>query len=959
MEYTDHMVTPEPLPSLFLPLSSPRVTLEAVGGKALNLSKLARAGFPVPNGFIIPTDRYHEYVEHNLLGARIAAALKGVDESHPEELAAAAEGIQAGFRAGALPPGMDSALEIAWRWLGAPPVAVRSSATAEDLPGLSFAGQQDTYLNVTGVESLCQAVVDCWASLWTARAIGYRARNGISHEGIALAVVVQKMVPALASGVMFTANPLTGKRGEVVIDATLGLGEALVSGQVEPDHYVVSLRELRRAEAISPVSQEITTPPVAATDDILHKTLGAKATVITNAAGGGTRTEQASHAHQQAIPDEVILELARMGREIETLYGFPQDIEWAYFPGRDVVMERVQPDEATSSMVGKHPRKDIYILQSRPITTLYPLPENLPPEPLSTLIGLHLVQGVMEPITPLGQDTIMLLLTSGGRVLGLRHTIESQTAFYSAAERLWINVTPIIRSPLGSKLYSRAIKAIDPSVAQIFDGLTSDPRLAPQRARPSLRTLWRLARFLVPFIGRVMGVLCRPEHASQNTLRMFDAVVAETRRRVTSSGDLWADFAVRMKLFDLAARIFPEFVIPTGIPPIVAGMASFFGVLERFSHQIADRTGDPRFRTLHLEIARGLPNNVTTEMDLRLWKTAQTLRQDPAAAQAFMETPAPALASAYQAGSLPPKAQRALGTFLDQYGARGVGEIDLGRPRWSEEPTHVIQTIQSYLQITDPEQAPESVFGRGARTAAQAVDTLATAVRQLPGGGLKSRLVRVAARRYRALGGLREAPKFFAIRMMGVLRQGLLASGEDFVAAGLLEHADDLFFLHIAELREIAARREITDELRARIAERRATRAREMLRRQIPRVLLSDGTAFYEGVAAPEGESDAIVGDPVSPGVVEGVVRVVFDPHETQLQPGEILVCPGTDPAWTPLFLYAGGLVMEVGGMMTHGSVVAREYGIPAVVGVHQATTRLKTGQRVRVDGTSGRIEVL
>jgi pyruvate,water dikinase len=236
-------------------------------------------------------------------------------------------------------------------------------------------------------------------------------------------------------------------------------------------------------------------------------------------------------------------------------------------------------------------------------------------------------------------------------------------------------------------------------------------------------------------------------------------------------------------------------------------------------------------------------------------------------------------------------------------------------------------------------------------------------------GRIKAHLVRFAVRRYRALAGLREAPKFFAIRMMGIMRQGLLASGEQMVAAGLFEQADDLFFLHVAELKDLAnqlANWKVGDNppaslvaLRLTIKERRALREREMRRAQIPRVLLSDGTAYYEGLGAVEAKEGQFFGDPVSPGVVEGAVRVVFNPLDAKLQPGEILVCPGTDPAWTPLFLTASGLVMETGGMMTHGSVVAREYGIPAVVGVHQATSRLHTGDRIRVDGRSGLIEVM
>ncbi|MGD8794673.1 MAG: PEP-utilizing enzyme, partial [Anaerolineae bacterium] len=331
---------------------------------------------------------------------------------------------------------------------------------------------------------------------------------------------------------------------------------------------------------------------------------------------------------------------------------------------------------------------------------------------------------------------------------------------------------------------------------------------------------------------------------------------------------------------------------------------------------------------------------------------------DEAAATHFAATPAEGLAAEYRGGSLPAAAQAALADFLDRYGMRGVGEIDLGRPRWREAPAPVMRTVKSYLAIDDPALAPDVVFRRGEAEAQEAVERLVAGLRGTHRGRLKARLARWAARRVRALGGLRESPKFWAVRVMGAVRAGLLESGQALVEAGQLSHADDLFFLALGELEALASGE--AQDWAALVTARREAYGREMGRRQVPRLLLSDGQAFYEGVAAPvdavEGE---LTGSPVSPGVVEGVVQVVLDPHQAQLAQGEILVCPGTDPAWTPLFLVAGGLVTEVGGLMTHGSVVAREYGIPAVVGVSQATHRLQTGQRVRVDGTAGRITIL
>ena len=267
-----------------------------------------------------------------------------------------------------------------------------------------------------------------------------------------------------------------------------------------------------------------------------------------------------------------------------------------------------------------------------------------------------------------------------------------------------------------------------------------------------------------------------------------------------------------------------------------------------------------------------------------------------------------------------------------------------------------MQTLQSYLKIGE-DQAPDILFARGEQRAKVAIEKLANDARALPGGWLREKLVRAAARRVRALTGAREAPKFYAIRVMGVVRAELLKLGEEFAKAGIVEHREDLAFLHIRELDALAHRQ--YGDWKTLIAGRRAVYERESRRKQIPRLLVSDGRAYYEGLGSEMDDGDVITGSPVSPGVVEGVVHVVFDPHESQLAPGEILVCPGTDPAWTPLFLAAGGLVTEVGGMMTHGSVVAREYGIPAVVGVHQATTRLQTGQRIRLNGTSGKIVIL
>jgi pyruvate,water dikinase len=475
---------------------------------------------------------------------------------------------------------------------------------------------------------------------------------------------------------------------------------------------------------------------------------------------------------------------------------------------------------------------------------------------------------------------------------------------------------------------------------------------------------------------RVIRLWWTPERERERLTLLMDEAVHQSKTRSAVTGDTGDILSQRLEKLHEARNIFPDVVIPQGITPVVASMVPFFGIIRRFSAQAAETAGNPTFAQAYLEIAGGLPHNVTTEMDLALWNVAQTIVADTDSSKVFQETSAADLTARYLQANLPSRIQESIASFIGHYGARGVGEIDIGLPRWGEDPTHIMQVLQSYLQIKDLDKAPDAAFAHAAKSAEQAAAHLESAVRQMHGGFIKSRLLRWAISRYRALAGMREAPKFFAIRMLDIIRQGLLQSGQELVDAGHLKQRDDLFFLSIRELDELneamvkSKNRSTTEQnkpdlhtltqaIQVRIAERRAKYQREHLRKQIPRVLLSDGTTYYEGVRTPEGQEGAIIGDPVSPGEVEGTARVIFDPHSTQLTPGEILVCPGTDPAWTPLFLTASGLVMEVGGMMTHGSVVAREFGIPAVVGVHQATERIKTGQRLRVNGSTGEITLI
>jgi rifampicin phosphotransferase len=893
------------IPMTILPFNSAEATLEAAGGKGMNLVRLTRSGFAVPPGFIISTDAYREFVSANRW---LPAILSGVADLSAEDASAlerASAQIRVAFSAGKMPEEVESGIRAAYVDFENKPVAVRSSATAEDLPDLSFAGQQDTYLNIIGVEQLLEAVINCWSSLWTARAIGYRIRNHIDHNEAALAVVVEEMVQSEASGVLFTANPLTGLRTESVIDATLGLGEALVSGQVEPDHYVVDTLNQR----------------------ILTKTLGAKKISTRGKTSGGVETIEEAAEARQALDDENILPLAGLGQRIEKEYAFPQDIEWALAENK------------------------LYILQSRPITSLYPVPkESL--DPLIIWFSFGSVQGLLGAMTPLGQDAIRIAFSGAGKLFGAQVHYDQTEVLVPAGERLWIRISDVLRHPLGSRVYKTFLGFGEPSVRQILQGLAQEPRLEAGKGHVKINTILSLLGFFLPIAGRAALNMQNPEKARA----AFQAYIESQLIRPTVMGE--------NKFMRLEERLqFMYGQMSTALYRLLPRFGSIFAPTLASLNMIAELAGDKKgtqpdhgFPASALELTRGLPNNVTTEMDLTLWRTAKIIRQDQASFSAFAELDAPTLAARYLNGTLPDVAQTTVTDFMNRYGMRGVGEIDLGQPRWREEPVSVMQTLQSYLQIRD-DMAPDVLFAQGAKAAELAVERLAVQARRESVGAAKERIVRGLAKRVRTLMGLRESPKFFIVRLMGIIRQELLTSGNEFVKDGMIEKPEDLFFLYFNELQALAQQER--RDWKALIAERHSLYNRENRRKQIPRVLVSDGRAFYEGLGAESDTDNVITGSPVSPGVAEGVVHVIFDPRGAHLAPGEILVCPGTDPAWTPLFMAAGGLITEVGGMMTHGSVVAREYGIPAVVGVHHATSRLKDGQRIRIDGTAGKIMVL
>src|SRR5918994_1486391 len=855
-----------------------------VGGKGAHLGELSRIeGLRVPAGFCVTTDAFQRIMaEAPSIDDRLDR-LSRLKPDDREAIRALSLGVRRTLEGIAVPQVLGQAIAEAYGELGdGVPVAVRSSATAEDLPGASFAGQQDTYLNVVGVESVLDAVQRCWASLWTDRAVSYRATNGIDPRGVRLAAVVQRMVDASVAGVLFTANPVTGKRHQAVIDASSGLGEAVVSGAVNPDHFVANT----------------------ATGEIVERRLGDKRVAIVAGAGGGTeRVELAAEAHGASLSDAQILALAELGGRVEEHYGAPQDTEWA-----------IDGD-------GR-----VWLLQARPITTLFPLPGDAPTddEDLRVYFSFNVAQGVYGPLTPMGIQAFGLITSSVATFAGHPpiNPYKGAAFFVEAAGRMFLDVTPVLRNERGRRLFEWFMSNMEARTVPIVRQLVDDPRLAkvPTDRWPILRTLLLVfARGRTPL--HVAEALARPERARARAARLVE--------RFRKAGETAPGATGHLVAAERLLRDGPPEILPN-VPPVFATGLAANALAGKLLGDLA--TDDERRVAM-----RALPHNPTTEMDLALWALAKEARSDPDSARVVGQNSPERLAEEYRDGSLPPKLQGGLTDFLRLYGHRGVAEIDLGLPRWSEDPTYIMGVLANYLRLQDPQSAPDIQFGWAAREAEEMVTELSRRANRK--GRLRGALVRFLLGRARELSGLRETPKFSIVLLLARVRDLLWPVGEELAQAGRLERAGDIFFLSVPEAWAGLA----GEDLRAIVRERRAAYEREMGRKHVPRLLLSDGTepAAETHDATTEG---GLLGTPASGGVVSGKARVVLDPGSAHLEPGEILVAPSTDPGWTPLFLTAGGLVMEMGGPMSHGAIVAREYGIPAVVGVPDATEHIKTG---------------
>ena len=885
--------------------------LALVGGKGANLGEIAHAGFPVPPGFCLTTAAFAKFIAAAPDAEEFYALLDTVHTDDLENVREIGARVRQALLKIPIPNEITEAVRQAWRELGPEAAyAVRSSATAEDLPDASFAGQQDTYLNIIGETELLNAIRSCWVSLFTDRAILYRVQNKFNHRDVQLSVVIQKMIMAEKSGTLFTADPLTGHRHTLTIDASFGLGEALVSGIVSPDAYQVDKRA----------------------GTIISRQIAEKEIAIYPEKGGGTRQVALNpeQREQAALTDDQILALAEIGSQIEAHYGTPQDIEWAIASRSPITPLPKGDGNSLTSSKGSEGR--IFILQARPITSLYPIDGlKSPDDSLHIYFSMGHQQNMTDAMAPLSISTMQNIIPLGRKEKG------GSTVLVENAGRMFIDLTPILRQPILSKGMLNGISMLDALGPQAL-------RIAMQRPefqRPhNLSISFSTVKIASGFIRQVMYAMWKQDYAGflPQVNQWISAYIEETNAKLIQASGGKEQAQIMVDALQSAYLLLLNWAAP-----LIAGIAST---------RILPHLGRKWLVPEELDaLTLGLPGNAVTEMNLALGDLAEIARRSPELVELFDRLESDSQLWLEKAAKLENSAAfiEALDIFLADYGARGLSEIDMMAPKWYEEPISLLRAIAGYLQKEEgSHRAQEQKLIEARQNATKKLLAVSK--------GLKNRLAKRLI--YVTAHGsiLREHHKFAVIQVLRVAKEMLKKMAIELVETNKLAHPDDIWFLNWYELIQIW---DAEPEKYAKLASERRAAFPRYQKMSPPLVITSDGetpVVKYKVTDAPDG---ALVGNPVSMGMYAGTVRVIHDPQTESLSPGEILVATFTDPGWTPLFINAGALIMEVGGAMTHGSVVAREYGIPAIVGVHNAMTKLQTGQRVRVDGNRGIIEIL
>lgn len=951
-----------------LPLDAKDVTLEMVGGKGRSLAKMANAGFDVPGGFYLTTTAYRSFIEANGLQAKIIELARPEIGEYTLSFDAASESIQALIGRPELSDEMKNELRQAYAALDGenPAVAVRSSANAEDLPELSFAGQQDTYLNIRGEDALIGAVRDCWASLWTPRAISYRHEMGIEQDAVAMAVVIQLMVPSDVSGILFTANPVTGERSEIIINASFGLGEAIVGGHVTPDTYVVDRETLTAKET----------------------TIGAKEQKIVSDGDQGTRLEDISESDrgQSSLSEDAMKQLATVALEIETQYdNIPQDIEWGISDGK------------------------LFLLQSRPITSLPPQPIEVswePRPPAVILVRRQIMENISDPCTPLfeelylgeametsldGTKTTSYMVGGGPMFVTLNgygyqrmdHPFVLEARKKRLARKRQDAETDAPETEMEAEARKKdAEKSDEDALSKFMAYQKSNAEMAGPDLELFLADLSPEDRKAFDDwaensgLEDVAAALTTPESKEPNHRSVYQAynrtqtneiqvkgLYDEAKPFITAVVEKWRKVDPKTASDEELFEGIRETAIAGGSYWVgtgwIRGGCSASGVSRATDEQLNAFLKDA-LPDHHFTSGRFLSGfeSKTMEMNDHLFEIAKKFRVHEALAELAVITPATRMMKALAAHPDGKPIIEAIDEYLGLYGHLGYN-LDFAEPLPLDDPSGLLSTLKTMISNRDYDPKNHEMEAKKKRE--KAMEEILTLLEGLQYWQFRFRLW-FASRFYY----LREEVMYYLYMAWPALRALALELGQRLTDAGTISERDHVFYLLTDELKKaIEARKEnkAVPEYKQLAAERFELReARKRLRPPgtVPPDALEDPALKYKTVeAVNDPNSDTMMGAPVSPGTITAPASVIESPAEfDKMRPGSILVCVMTNPAWTSLFAHAAGLVTDIGGIISHGSIVAREYGIPAVVGTGTATQRIKHGQMITLDGDAGTVEL-
>jgi phosphohistidine swiveling domain-containing protein len=854
---------PRPLPLLLSFDEIAPMHLPWVGSKAYNLSRMMAEGFPVPSGFCLTTHAFPEVLSKEDWESLSAG---GMYESPLHS-------IRDRFVRVAIDPSLISEIEKHLTHLGPGLVAVRSSATAEDLPDRSSAGQYESILDVQGFDACDEAIRKCLLSLWSDRAYAYRKANGIDHATARMAVIVQRMIAAEVSGIAFTADPITGNRDHLVVEAAPGPGEAIVQGRIVPDRILIDNKS----------------------GDIIHQALSAGRT-------------------QCCLATESIRELSVLAAKVEDLFGCPQDIEWSIQSGR------------------------IWLLQARPITAL-PDAKKADWDAHQIWSNVNAGEVIPDVVTPMMasvlDDALCDLFGQFFRIFGLE--MDPMALAGRVAGRYYFNVNAVI-----AMLTSIPGKRNESDIGKIFGGQTAefekvglrtiDPAYLPPARLRWGKGLWGILRFL-PSLGP--GVERRAERKLDFVRRKFDAVRNSYRQGMDEG-----------QLCSLYTGTIRDALNIGDMSPLMAVTMVYSSTM---FHLCKKWLGDENL-TLANQLMAAVGGLEDAQSGFDLWDLAKRAADDPRLLEVVQSGQVfDCLRTAMSSFDSGRDFLTAWDSFMDRHGHLCRGEIELANPRWAEQPDRVLDMLRSYLP--DPEAT--NPHKRKEKSARRREELLADCLKRL--NPFKRWIFSWVARKAQLGSRIRENVKNRFILAVAVMRRVLLELGQRLTARGILSGTDDIFFVLKQELDGVVDGTIDRQEIRRRIANRR--REYDFNRSLNPPSVLAGRFDPAKHVQTrPDPSTQHLNGLAVSTGVVTGPARVILHASDDFVRPGEILVAPFTDPGWTPYFVNAAGIVMDQGGLLSHGSIVAREFGIPCVVNVGPATQIIQTGRTIRVDGNTGTV---